>query len=60
MGLETVAMRAEDSITQKLRDAFAPVKLKVVNDSDRHAGHAGSPGTGESHFTIIVGSGEDD
>jgi BolA protein len=47
-------MRAEDSITQKLRDAFAPVKLEVVNDSHRHAGHGGSPGTGESHFSIEV------
>ena len=25
-----------------------------MNDSHRHAGHAGSPGTGESHFTIKV------
>jgi stress-induced morphogen len=48
------AMRAEDSITQKLRQAFAPVALEVVNDSHRHAGHAGSPGSGESHFSIEV------
>lgn len=47
-------MRAEDSITQKLRQAFAPVALEVVNDSHRHAGHAGSPGSGESHFSIEV------
>src|SRR5450755_2747485 len=54
MGLEMTAMRAEDSITQKLRDAFAPSALEVVNDSHRHAGHGGSPGTGESHFSIEV------
>jgi len=48
------AMRAEDSITQKLQQAFAPVALEVVNDSHRHAGHAGSPGSGESHFSIEV------
>jgi BolA protein len=47
-------MRVEEQITQKLREAFAPVALEVVNDSHRHAGHAGSPGTGESHFTIKV------
>jgi BolA protein len=52
--LERTAMRAEDSITQKLRDAFAPLALEVVNDSHRHAGHAGAPGTGDSHFTIKV------
>jgi stress-induced morphogen len=54
MVLEMTAMRAEDSITQKLRDAFAPMALEVVNDSHRHAGHGGSPGTGESHFSIEV------
>jgi BolA family transcriptional regulator, general stress-responsive regulator len=52
--LEAVAVRVEDQITEKLRQAFAPVSLEVVNDSHRHRGHAGSPGTGESHFTIKV------
>ncbi|HEY6670137.1 MAG TPA: BolA family protein [Methyloceanibacter sp.] len=37
-----------------MRQAFAPVALEVVNDSHRHAGHAGSPQTGESHFSIKV------
>jgi BolA protein len=50
-------MRVEDEITRKLKQAFAPVALEVVNDSHRHAGHAGSPGTGESHFTVKVVSG---
>jgi BolA protein len=47
-------VRVEDQITEKLRQAFAPVSLEVVNDSDRHRGHASSPDTGESHFTIKV------
>ena len=47
-------MRVEEQITKKLRQAFAPVVLEVVNDSDRHRGHAGAPRTGESHFTIKV------
>ena len=47
-------MRVEDEITEKLRLAFAPVSLEVVNDSHRHKGHAGAPDTGESHFTIKV------
>ena len=47
-------MRVEEEITKKLRQAFAPVALEVVNDSHRHAGHAGSPQTGESHFSIKV------
>ena len=47
-------MRVEEQITIKLRRAFAPVALEVVNDSHRHAGHPGSPQTGESHFSIKV------
>ena len=47
-------MSVEDRIRQKLTSAFAPLALEVVNDSHRHAGHAGSPGTGESHFTVKV------
>jgi stress-induced morphogen len=50
-------MRVEDEIRRKLKQAFAPEALEVVNDSHRHAGHAGSPGTGESHFTVKVVSG---
>jgi BolA protein len=47
-------MSTETRIRDKLTLAFAPVALEVVNDSHRHAGHAGSPGTGESHFTVNV------
>jgi len=47
-------MTVENSIREKLTRAFAPIALDVVNDSHRHAGHAGSPGTGESHFSIKV------
>ena len=47
-------MRVEERITRKLQQAFAPETLEVVNESHRHAGHASSPGTGESHFTIKV------
>ena len=47
-------MTVEHSIKEKLTQAFAPEALDVVNDSHRHAGHAGSPGTGESHFSIKV------
>ena len=47
-------MSVERDIRNKLTEAFAPEALEIVNDSHRHAGHAGSPGTGESHFTIKV------
>lgn len=47
-------MTVEQSIREKLSQAFVPLALEVVNESHRHAGHAGSPGTGESHFAIKV------
>jgi BolA protein len=47
-------MSVEDRIREKLTKAFAPQALEIVNDSGRHVGHAGSPGTGESHFTVKV------
>jgi BolA protein len=47
-------MSVEHAIRNKLTTAFAPQALEIVNDSHRHAGHASSPGTGESHFTVKV------
>lgn len=47
-------MSIEQSIREKLTAAFAPEVLQVVNESHHHAGHAGSPGTGESHFNVKV------
>jgi BolA family transcriptional regulator, general stress-responsive regulator len=41
-------------IEERLRGALAPTALKVINDSDRHRGHAGHDGSGESHFTVEI------
>lgn len=41
-------------IIQRLEEAFAPSFLQVHNDSDRHHGHAGHDGSGESHFTVEI------
>jgi len=38
----------------KLTDALTPKRLEVVDESARHAGHAGSRPEGESHFRITV------
>ncbi len=34
--------------------ALEPTRLDVVNESELHAGHRSSPGTGESHFRILI------
>ena len=47
-------MTIEREIRQRLEAAFAPTRLEVVNESHRHAGHAGDDGTGESHFAVLI------
>ena len=43
-----------DTIRRKLEDAFSPTRLDLADDSDRHQGHAGHTGAGESHFTLKI------
>ena len=47
-------MSVEASIREKLVQALQPTRLDVVNESHLHAGHRTSPGTGESHFRVLV------
>lgn len=44
----------EAAIRVKLIEALEPIRLDVINESHLHAGHHGSPGTGESHFRVLV------
>ena len=46
----------ESTIYKKLHDFFKPEILKVVNDSEKHKGHSGSPNSGNSHFSITIKS----
>ena len=50
-------MSLEQSMRETLMIALEPTRLDVVNESHLHAGHAVSPGTGESHFRLLVVSG---
>jgi BolA protein len=45
-----------ETIRRKLAAAFSPSRLDVVDDSDRHKGHAGHREGGESHFTVTIES----
>lgn len=47
-------MSIESRIREKLMVALEPIRLDVENESEKHAGHRSSPGTGESHFRILV------
>jgi BolA protein len=37
-----------------LRGVFAPTSMTIVDDSARHAGHAGAAPGGETHFRIRI------
>lgn len=45
-----------DAIRDKLETAFEPTRLEIVDDSHRHAGHAGAREGGESHFNVTIES----
>src|SRR3546814_17300603 len=43
-------------IETRLRKALAPESLQVMDDSEKHRGHAGHDARGESHFTVKITS----
>jgi BolA protein len=47
-------MSAEARLREKLMVALEPTRLDIVNESELHAGHRSTPGTGESHFRIMI------
>jgi BolA protein len=49
-------MAMQETIEIRLREALAPARLEVRNDSARHAGHAGDDGSGESHWHVVIRS----
>ena len=44
------ATRLETLLTR----AFSPALLRVIDDSARHAGHAGAQPGGETHYSVVV------
>jgi len=42
------------TLARKLEASFAPSRLDVVDESHRHAGHAGAHPQGESHFRVYI------
>lgn len=47
-------MRYRTAIETKLTAALSPQHLEVIDNSAKHAGHAGAHAEGESHFKVIV------
>jgi BolA family transcriptional regulator, general stress-responsive regulator len=44
----------KQTITNKLRETFAPESLDVIDESHLHEGHAGHRPGGETHFRIDI------
>lgn len=44
----------KDRIAAALSAAFAPSALEIIDDSARHAGHAGARAEGETHFSVLL------
>jgi BolA family transcriptional regulator, general stress-responsive regulator len=47
-------MSVADTIREKLTAHFAPSRLDIVDESHRHAGHAGARPEGETHFAVTI------
>ena len=43
-----------EAIREKLTAEFQPSRLEIVDESQRHAGHAGARPGGESHFNVVI------
>ena len=47
-------MAVADVIKDRLNEALAPILIEVIDDSHKHAGHAGARPGGESHFSVTI------
>lgn len=51
-------MSTKSDIISKLTAAFEPSGLEVIDESERHRGHAGFREGGESHFRVRIAAGK--
>jgi BolA protein len=47
-------MSMKDRIAAKLTQTLHPVRLDIVDESDRHKGHAGARAGGETHYRVEI------
>ena len=47
-------MKMEQKIRKAIEETLSPTHLEVVNESHKHAGHAGDDGSGQTHFKLKV------
>ena len=49
-------MTVRETIVRKLSEKFAPTHLEVIDESQKHHGHAGWREGGETHFRVRIAS----
>lgn len=49
-------MTTKSAIIAKLTEAFEPSVLDVIDESERHRGHAGARPGGGTHFRVRIGA----
>lgn len=47
-------MTRRDQIFSRLETALSPQHLEVIDESEKHRGHAGYQEGGESHFRVVI------
>jgi BolA family transcriptional regulator, general stress-responsive regulator len=47
-------MTVAETMHRKLTEALAPQRLSIIDESHRHAGHAGARPEGETHFRVEI------
>jgi BolA family transcriptional regulator, general stress-responsive regulator len=47
-------MQVRDRIEAALTEALSPQRLEIIDESHRHAGHAGARPEGETHFKVVL------
>jgi BolA family transcriptional regulator, general stress-responsive regulator len=47
-------MHVAETMKRILTESFSPQRLAIIDDSHRHAGHAGARPEGETHFTVEI------
>jgi len=47
-------MSVADTMHRKLTERFAPEHIQIVDESERHRGHAGWQPGGETHFHVEI------
>ena len=47
-------MTMEQRIVARLTEALEPIALDVLDESDRHAGHAGARAGGGTHYRVRI------